>query len=98
MLIVIAELTIKPEKKAELFTFAQALITATRAESECISYELLEDPYNAANCMFVERWTDKKALEQHQQTPHISLWRQQSLPLLADKTVIKLYQSEEVPL
>lgn len=30
--------------------------------------------------------------------PHIYLWRQQSLPLLAEKTVVRLYHSEEIEL
>lgn len=98
MLVVLAKLTVKPEKKGELLEYAKALITATILEEECISYELLEDPYDASNLMFVERWTGKNALDKHQQTPHIQLWRQQSLPLLAEKTVVRLYHSEEIKL
>jgi quinol monooxygenase YgiN len=98
MVIVIAKLTVKQGKKAELFALAQGVIAATRTEPECISYELLDDPYDTGSCSFVERWTDKAALERHLKTPHISKWRQQSLPLLAAKTIIKLYQSEEIDL
>lgn len=59
MLVVLAKLTVRPEKKSELLEYAKALIAATRLEEECISYELLEDPYDASNLMFVERWTEK---------------------------------------
>ncbi len=98
MLVVLAKLTVRPEKKSELLEYAKALIAATRLEEDCISYELLEDPYDASNLLFVERWTDKNALDKHQQMPHIYLWRQQSLPLLAEKTVVRLYHSEEIEL
>jgi len=98
MLVVLAKLTVQPEKKGELLEYAKALIAATRLEEECISYELLADPYDASKLMFVERWTDKRALEKHLQTPHIQLWRRQSLPLLAEKMVVGLYYSEEIAL
>ena len=96
MVIVIAKMTVKPGKKAEIFALAQDLIVATRAEEECISYELLDDPYDVSSCAFVERWTDKEALVQHLKTPHINVWRQKSVNLLAEKTAIQLYQSEEI--
>ncbi|MDF2634339.1 MAG: Antibiotic biosynthesis monooxygenase [Pelosinus sp.] len=95
MLIVIARMTVKTGKKAEIFALAQDLITATRAEEKCLSYELLDDPYDGNSCVFVEKWTDKEALVQHLQTPHINDWRQKSENLLAGKTTIELYQSEE---
>lgn len=98
MLVVIATLTVKLEKKAELFALAQDLITATRAEQGCISYVLLDNPYNAGICIFLEEWADKQALERHFTTPHIREWRQKSAELLAGKTDIKLYQGEETKL
>lgn len=96
MVIVIAKMRVKPGKKAEIFALAQDLITATRAEEKCISYELLDDPYDDSSCVFVEKWTDKEALVQHLTTPHINEWRQKSVNLLAEKTAIELYQSEEI--
>ncbi len=98
MVIVIAKMTVKPGGKPEIFALAQDLIAATRGEAECISYELLDDPYDANNCVFVERWTDKEALVQHLKTPHIKEWRQKSITLLAKPTTIKLFQSEEIDL
>lgn len=98
MIIVIARLTVKPDKKQELFGFAQALIAATRQEAGCISYTLLEDPFDAAKCAFVEEWENKQALERHFTTPHMKQWRQESADLLADKTEITLYQGEETNL
>lgn len=96
MIIVIAKMTVKSGGKIEIFSLAQDLITATRAEEKCLSYELLDDPYAENSCAFIEKWTDKEALVQHLKTPHINAWRQKSANLLAEKTVIKLYQSEEI--
>lgn len=91
-------MTVKPGKKSEIFAFAQDLITATRAEEKCLSYELLDDPYEDNKCSFVEKWIDKEALVQHLKTPHIHTWRQQSVNLLAEETTIELYQSEQISL
>ena len=98
MLIVIATLAVKLGKKSELFALAQDLITATQAEEGCISYVLLDNPYDEAACIFLEEWVDKQALERHFTTPHIREWRQKSAELLAGKTDIKLYQGEETKL
>jgi len=96
MVIVIARQTLKPGKKAELFALAKDVIAATRKEEKCISYELLDDPYDRNRCAFVEKWVDKEALTEHLKTPHLNEWRQKSADLLAEKTTIELYQSEEI--
>ncbi|OAM92273.1 Quinol monooxygenase YgiN [Pelosinus fermentans] len=96
MVIVIARQTLKPGKKAELFALAKDVIAATRKEEKCISYELLDDPYADNRCAFVEKWVDKEALAEHLKTPHLTAWRQKSANLLAEKTTIELYQSEEI--
>ncbi|MBP2626193.1 MAG: Antibiotic biosynthesis monooxygenase [Firmicutes bacterium] len=98
MLVVIATLTVKSGKKAELFAFAQDLITATRAEQGCISYVLLDNPYDAGVCVFLEEWADKQALERHLTTSHIREWRQKSAELLTGKIDVKLYQGDETKL
>jgi len=98
MLVVIAKLTVKAGKKAELLSLAQDLIIATQAEHGCISYVLLDNPYDEASCVFVEEWVDKDALERHFVTPHIREWRQKSAELLARNSDVKLYQGEQVPL
>lgn len=98
MIIVIAQLSVKPGKKAEVFALAQDLIAATRAEEGCISYTLLDDPADAGSCSFVEEWSDKQALKKHFTTPHIQKWREQSADLFAGQTVIKLYEAEKTTL
>ena len=98
MLVVMAQLTVKPGKKAELFGLAKELIAATRAEEGCVSYSLLDDPYDESVCTFVEEWVDRQALERHFGTPHIKAWREKSADLMAGKMAIKLYQAEATKL
>jgi len=98
MIVVLAKLTVKEGKKAELFELARPLMAATRQEAGCVSYTLMDDWSDPARCVFVEEWTDKKALQQHTATPHIKEWRQKSRDLLAAPTEIKLYEAEETAL
>lgn len=98
MIIVIAQLSVKPGKKAEVFALARDLMTATRAEQGCISYTLFDDPSDEGSCSFVEEWSDKQALQNHFTTPHIQKWREQSKDLFAGTMVIKLYEAQATTL
>lgn len=98
MIIVLAKLSVKPEKKAELLAMAKDVMAATRKEEGCVSYVLFDNPHDAGGCMFVEEWTDKAALKKHSTSPHILEWRQKSAPCLSGKTVLKLYEGQETTL
>lgn len=98
MIIVIAKLTAKEDKKPELLELARDLISATRNEKGCISYLLLEDPFNQNKLTFVEEWSNKQALYAHFETSHISEWRSMSKDLLGSSVEIKLFEAEETKL
>lgn len=42
-----------------------ALIAPTRRELGCIQFDLLENPLDAKDLCFVERWAHDKSLDQH---------------------------------
>ena len=96
MIIVMAKVTVKPEKKADLLELAKGVIAETVKENGCVSYVLFDNPYDPAGCMFVEEWTDLDALRAHAASAHIAEWRKQSADFLADKTKITLYEGEKV--
>ena len=98
MIVVIAKVSVKPEQKKALLDLAKEVIATTRTEEGCISYILLDNPYDPGSCMFVEEWSDLAALQKHAAAPHIAEWRKQSRELLSDKTVITVYQGEQVKL
>ena len=98
MIVVIAKVSVIPEKKQELLALAKPVISTTQAEAGCISYILLDNPYDPGGCMFVEEWTDLASLKAHAAAPHIAQWRKDSRDLLSAKTTIKIYQGDEVTL
>jgi quinol monooxygenase YgiN len=98
MVIVIAKVSVKPECKQELLTLAKTVIAATNAEEGCISYILLDNPYDPGSCMFVEEWASLDALRTHAASSHIGEWRRQSKDLLSAKTTVTVYQGEKAVL
>jgi quinol monooxygenase YgiN len=96
MVIVLAKVSVKPEKKAELLKLAKDVMATTRKEEGCVSYVLLDNTYDPGGCLFVEEWVSKEALQRHAAAPHIAEWRKKSADLLSAKTVLKLYQGDEI--
>lgn len=98
MIIVMAKISVIPEKKAELLELAKGVMAATQQEEGCVSYVLFDNPYDPGSCMFVEEWTDKAALKKHLAAPHLLKWREESASLLGGKTVLTLYEGEKTSL
>ena len=94
MVIVIAKVPVKPECKKTLLDLAQGVMEATRAEEGCVSYTLLDNTYDPAQCIFVEEWADLAALQKHATSAHIAEWRKQSRELTTGRTAVTVYQGE----
>lgn len=71
MIKVIAKSVIKEGQIENYLKEVDVLITETRKEEGCISYELFQD-INSENIFFlIEEWESKEALEDHKLTDHI---------------------------
>lgn len=93
---VVAVITAKPGKREELLTLARANLAAVRAETGCIEYGLTVDvdnfgpnqaAYGPDTFAFIEKWKDEDALRMHFTTPHMLAYRDNSMPLIADRKV-----------
>ena len=69
---VVATIPAKPEAVDALRAALQTLVTATRAEDGCLSYDLFESVAAPGTFVTLERWTDQAALDAHMTTPHIA--------------------------
>ena len=72
MIYVIATLNTKPGQAMEVRRAALPLISATLAETGCISYDLNADIGDENRLVFVERWEGREHLEAHFATAHIA--------------------------
>lgn len=66
----IAEDFIDPEKIPLIMPLLDELVTKTRAEKGCISYEVCKDLKDPTHIIFIEEWVDYGALDHHVASEH----------------------------
>lgn len=67
MITIIARPTVDPAKLAEVKTAMLALVSASREEQGCISYELHQDNEHLNRFTFVELWSSRELWKKHMQ-------------------------------
>lgn len=72
MVRVIARISSNDDAAAQLRQVLKDLVGPSRDESECLSYELLQDAENLLDFVTIEQWTDKKAADAHLATAHVA--------------------------
>jgi len=88
---VVATITALPDKAEELKAVLLGLITPTRAEAGCISYQLFQNNADAADFVFVEEWTSDAAIDAHMTTTHLQDTLARTQGLLARAPDIRRY-------
>lgn len=90
-LTVIARFTPNPEHADQLRKLLEGMVTPTRAEAGCQSYNLFTAQTEDPRFVLVERYQDSAALEAHRASAHYKSYRAQLPDLLAtpiDVTVL----------
>ena len=88
---VIARVTSLPDKVDELKTLLLNLVEPTRRETDCISYQLLQDKTNAAEFAFIEEWASESAENAHMASAHVQDTLSKAQSLLAKMPDISRY-------
>jgi quinol monooxygenase YgiN len=68
---VVARFTAKAGKEQALRTVLGALVAPTRRELGCYQFDLLENPLDARDFCFVERWEHDKSVDEHAESAHV---------------------------
>lgn len=92
MIIIHADMQIKPEKREAFLQTVQALVAGSQAEDGCLRYTLTQDVSNLDRFTMIEVWTDEEAVQRHNASSHFTGFFKVStdffaLPLKADKFV-----------
>ena len=93
MIHVIAILTAKPGKRAELLKHFKEIIPTVRAEDGCIEYGPVVDVADADPAfgpdtyVVVEKWRDLPALKAHAAAPHMKAFGAKAGDLIAERAV-----------
>ncbi len=69
MIIVLGCVTVRNERLEEALKLSQAHVQRSRKEPGCISHEVFQDPEIPGRLMFVEKWSDQAALDEHFKVP-----------------------------
>ncbi|MCA1713401.1 MAG: antibiotic biosynthesis monooxygenase [Actinobacteria bacterium] len=91
MLVVIATLPGRPEKRDEIAAALTTAAAASRGEEGCLSYAFTRDLEDEDRYVSVETWRDQAALDAHFGTPHLVELLGKAEELLAGPPVIETY-------
>ena len=64
-MMIVAKLTLKPEKVGDFIEAAKEIIELSNKEPGCNFYQLYQDPYDNTSFVFVEEYTDQAAVDAH---------------------------------
>jgi quinol monooxygenase YgiN len=80
---VILHLTARPDTVDALKAVLLRVAEHSRAEKDCISYQVLQDPATPCNFTVVEDWASEAAIDHHMALPHTQQAFAEGVPLLA---------------
>ncbi len=96
MIHVIAIITTKPGKRAEVLSAFNNNVPAVLAEEGCIEYGPTIDATDAPDIqtalgpdtfMVIEKWTSAQTLDAHAKSPHMLAYGQKVKELIADRVI-----------
>lgn len=71
LLTIVARIKAKPGMEDRMQQDLLSLLAPTRAESGCITFDLLQDTGDPTVFVLYENWTDQSALNAHFQQPYV---------------------------
>jgi quinol monooxygenase YgiN len=92
MIILVAALSAKPGKEAELEALLTSVIPKVEAEEGTLQYVLHRSANDPGKFLFYEKYADKAALDFHGSTPYLKELFKGMTELLSEKPVISLYE------
>jgi quinol monooxygenase YgiN len=88
----VAEFHAKDGKTEELMSALHVLMKPTHQEPGCLRYELNQRVDDPRRITFIEKWSHKKAFDEHCAMPYIKHYFDVERPELVDEFEVKLYQ------
>lgn len=72
MIIIHADMQIKPEKREAFLQTVQPLVAGSQAEDGCLRYTLTQDVANLNRFTMIEVWADQDAVDRHNASSHFT--------------------------
>lgn len=93
---VIAYIEVRPETIEAFREQLTALITATRAEAACLSYDFHQSADNPAKFVAYENWASRAGLDEHSRSAHIQTFRQNCAAMFAGPVQISIWKKLDI--
>lgn len=92
MLLVVATVPGKPDKRQELTELLQGLAASSRGDAGCASYAFYTDVEDPDAFVSVETWDEQSSLDAHMQQPHVTAALGRLGDLLAGAPTITVHE------
>jgi len=87
---IIAKLTVKPDRCVEFIAAARGMIEKSNLEAGCTFYQLYRDPYDSTRFVFVEEYKNQIAVDNHFSTEYFKSFGSEIADLVAGPAEIKV--------
>ena len=71
-MMIVAKLSVKPEKAKDFIEAAKDIIAKSNTEEGCLYYQLFQDPYDSSKFIFVEEYKNQAAVDAHFATEYFN--------------------------
>ncbi|RFU60167.1 putative quinol monooxygenase [Bacillus sp. V59.32b] len=93
MIIIHAFLKVDPKRRNEFLEQAKQVTAPSQAETGNISYQFYEDPEQPNNFVFLEKWKDQTAIDEHEETSHYKNFANDVQRVLLEPVHVELYEA-----
>ena len=95
MIIVKANVVTKEGMRNDFVKAAAQCVLETRKEPGCISYEFLVSTEDDCAGAFIEQWQKMEDLSEHSKKEHYKKFKKDSRDVVAQPTVVKIFEATE---
>ena len=89
-MMIVAKLTVKPDKVKTFIEAAKDIIEKSNKEPGCKSYQLYQDPYDNTKFVFVEEYKNQAAVDAHFASDYFKTFGPKIADLIAEPAKIKI--------
>ena len=96
MMLIHANLQVKPDQEQAFLEEAKVLIQASREEAGNIRYDLMKSTEQAGHFTMVEVWEDAEAIAAHNKSEHFTAFGQKASAFMAAPLELNVFSGEPV--
>jgi quinol monooxygenase YgiN len=93
LIIIHANIKVNSEHRETFLEEARLVTKPSQSESGNISYHYYEDPEEANSFIFVEKWKDEQAIQQHEETSHFKKFVKEIETLISEPIHVELFEA-----